>query len=130
MAPTPDGKGYWLATAELTSFHLGDADLVPLTPPGPTVFDQPTVGIAATPGAQGYWLADADGVISAYGAAHSFGSMAGKALAQPIVGITTDPNTSGYSEVAADGGVFSFNAGFYGSAANLHLNAPITAIWD
>jgi hypothetical protein len=37
--------------------------------------------------------------------------------------------TSGYSLVASDGGVFSFgDAGFYGSEAGAHLNAPIVGI--
>ena len=39
---------------------------------------------------------------------------------------TAATSTQGYWLVAADGGVFSFgDAGFYGSMAGTHLNAPV-----
>jgi len=39
-----------------------------------------------------------------------------------------DSATGGYWEVASDGGIFSFDAPFYGSTGNLHLNAPIVGM--
>jgi hypothetical protein len=42
--------------------------------------------------------------------------------------MATDPTTGGYWLVAADGGVFSFNAPFYGSTGNIHLNQAIVGI--
>ncbi len=128
MAPTNDGKGYWLAGAELSVFHLGDATVLTVNSSPSGAVNQPVVGIAASRGAQGYWLVTPDGGVSAFGAAHAFGSMAGKPLAQPIVGMATDPATAGYWEVGADGGVFAFNAGFFGSTGSIHLNAPVTAM--
>ena len=47
----------------------------------------------------------------------------------PVVGMASTPDAGGYWLVASGGGVFSFgNAGFYGSAAPLHLNQPIVGM--
>ncbi len=47
----------------------------------------------------------------------------------PVVGMASTPDGKGYWEVGSDGGVFTYgDAGFYGSAAGLHLNAPVVGM--
>jgi hypothetical protein len=89
----------------------------------------PIVGLASLPDGKGYWLADAQGGVSAHGAAVDLGSMAGQTLNAPIAHIVATPDGRGYWLVAADGGTFAFgDAGFYGSMGGKHLNAPVVDI--
>jgi hypothetical protein len=86
----------------------------------------PVTGITANP-TGGYWLVSADGGVYAFGVPF-LGSAAGVAD-QSVVGIASAPSGTGYWEVSADGGVFSYgSATFYGSAADLHLAAPVVGI--
>ena len=78
---------------------------------------------------QGYWMVGSDGAVFPFGAAPSFGSVAGLPLGAPIVGIASTPDGGGYWEVGADGGVFAFgDATFYGSMGGIHLAQPIVGI--
>jgi hypothetical protein len=127
IASTPDGGGYWVASANGGVFAFGDATFynslagVHLT--------QPIVGIAATPDGRGYWLVASDGGIFAFGDAGYYGSMGGHPLTRPVVGIATTPSGHGYWEVASDGGIFAFgDAGFYGSMGAHWLNKPMVGI--
>jgi hypothetical protein len=87
------------------------------------------IGIATLQDGKGYWEAQSNGAVAAFGAASSFGSMAGASLNSPIVGIAATPDDGGYWLVAADGGVFSFgDANFYGGTGALHLVAPIVGM--
>ena len=43
----------------------------------------------------------------------------------PSLALAADSATGGYWEVATDGGIFSFDAPFFGSTGNIHLNQPI-----
>jgi hypothetical protein len=87
------------------------------------------VGVARTPTAKGGWVAGANGGVSAFGDATSYGSMGGHHLNRPIVGIAATPTGKGYWLVASDGGIFSFgDAGFHGSTGGIHLNRPILAM--
>ena len=54
MAPTPDGKGYWLVAIDGGVFAFGDAGFYGSM--GGTPLNQPIVGMAATPDGKGYWL--------------------------------------------------------------------------
>ncbi|MGA2304265.1 MAG: N-acetylmuramoyl-L-alanine amidase [Acidimicrobiales bacterium] len=54
MAPTPDGKGYWLVAADGGIFTFGDAGFYGST--GALTLNTPVVGMAATPTGNGYWL--------------------------------------------------------------------------
>ncbi|MGH9063164.1 MAG: LppP/LprE family lipoprotein, partial [Acidimicrobiales bacterium] len=117
MAPTPDGKGYWLTDANGDVTPVGDA-----TDYGSIYFHQaggflrqPIVGMAATPDGHGYWLVASDGGIFSYGDATFFGSTGAIHLNQPVVGMAADPATGGYWLAASDGGIFSFGAPFHGS---------------
>ena len=116
-APTPDGRGAWIAAASGAVEVLGDATY--LGSMGGQHLDQPIVGMAATPTGGGYWLVAADGGIFTFGNAPFYGSMGGQHLDQPIVGMAATPTGGGYWLVAADGGIFTLgNAPFYGSGAS------------
>jgi titin len=85
--------------------------------------------MATTPDGKGYWIARADGAVSAFGDAPSYGSLAGSHLNKPIVGMATTPDGKGYWLVASDGGIFAFgDAQFYGSEGGQHLNKPIVGM--
>ena len=92
------------------------------------VLNRPVVGVVADPATGGYWLFASDGGVFSFDAPF-FGSMGGSRVDAAVVGMAATPDGGGYWLTAADGGVFSFgDAKFDGSAANLHLNAPIEAI--
>ena len=61
MAPTSDGKGYWLVAADGGIFAFGDAAFHGST--GAMRLNKPVVGMAPTPDGKGYWLVAADGGI-------------------------------------------------------------------
>jgi hypothetical protein len=124
---TPDGKGYWLASADGGVFTAGDAPFEGSL--GNVALQAPIVAMAATPDGQGYWLAGLDGGVFAFGDAPFLGSMGGTRLNQPIVGMAATPDGKGYWLVAADGGIFSFgDARFFGSTGGMTLNAPIVGM--
>jgi hypothetical protein len=126
-AATPDGKGYWLASADGGVFAVGDAPYEGSL--GNLPLQGPIVAMAATPDGKGYWLAALDGGVFALGDAPFLGSMGAIHLNQPIVGMAATPDGGGYWLVAADGGVFTFgDAGYYGSTGNIRLNEPIVAM--
>jgi hypothetical protein len=126
-AATPDGKGYWLASADGGVFSFGDAPFEGSL--GGLALQGPIIAMAATPDGKGYWLAGLDGGVFSLGDAPFFGSMGGTRLNQPIVGMAATPDGKGYWLVAADGGVFSFgDAQFYGSTGGIDLNDPIVGM--
>jgi hypothetical protein len=90
------------------------------------------VGIAVTPDGQGYWLVQADGGVSAYGDAHSMGSLPAEKVSPtaPIVGIARTYDNKGLWLVGQDGHVYDLgDARSYGllSAAQARL-APIVGM--
>ena len=94
-------------------------------PPPPPV-PSTAVGIAATADGAGYWIAYANGAVSPYGDAGTYGTLGDTVLNAPIDHIVATPDGRGFWLVAADGGIFAEgDAKFYGSAASMHLNAPI-----
>ncbi|HUD08243.1 MAG TPA: hypothetical protein VMQ52_04145 [Candidatus Saccharimonadales bacterium] len=104
IAAMPDGKGYWLANANGTVFHFGDAVAYGSADLGLT---SKVVGIAATPDGKGYWLVTDTGKVYPFGDAGFFGSISGPAI-QTIVGISTTPNGKGYLLVSYTGAVYRF----------------------
>jgi hypothetical protein len=86
-----------------------------------------SAGVAFQP-TQGGWQVSADGVVSEFGGAVSYGSMS-MPLNDPIVGMAATPDGHGYWLVASDGGVFAMgDAGFYGSLGSIRLNRPIVGM--
>ncbi len=85
--------------------------------------------MAVTPNGHGYWVASADGNVTAFGAARSYGSLAGRPLSAPIVGMASTPDGKGYWLAASDGGVFAFgDARFFGSEGGHPLNRPVVGM--
>ncbi len=116
----PPCKGHTLATA---AFNVTSAT--------PSTKGSDFVGIAATVDGQGYWLVQADGTVSAFGDAHSYGSLAsGEASTAKIVGMGRTYDGHGYWLVAADGHVFPFgDAHAYGSTSSTETSqGPVTGI--
>ncbi len=127
IAPTPDGRGYWLAAADGGVFAYGDARFRGSM--GGQPLAKPVVGIAAAPNGQGYWLVASDGGVFAFGDAHFRGSAGGTRLNRPVVGIAAGSDNDSYFLGASDGGVFTYgNARFHGSAGGLKLAAPVVGI--
>jgi hypothetical protein len=110
MAPTPDGRGYWLAQAGGGVFSYGVARFYGSLPGEQVAPAAPITGIAATPDGGGYWLVGADGGVFAFGDAGFYGSLPAEAVdpAGAVVGIAPSPDGKGYWLVGADGGVFAF----------------------
>jgi ribosomal protein L24E len=127
IASTPDGGGYWIASANGGVFSFGDATFYNSL--AGIHLSAPIVGIASTPDGHGYWLVASDGGIFAFGDAGYYGSMGGHPLTRPVVGITATHDGHGYWEVASDGGIFAFgDAPFYGSMGGHPLNKPVVGI--
>ena len=72
MAPSSDGKGYWLVLSGGQVMHIGDAPGLSLTsgtlPPD-------VVSIVPTDDGNGYWLVGSDGGIASFGDAPYLGSL-------------------------------------------------------
>jgi hypothetical protein len=127
-APSPDGKGYFLAAADGAVTVSGDArfhgDAANLH------LAAPIVGIAVDPATGGYWLLGADGGVFSYDAPY-FGSTGSEHLHAPAVGMEATPDGRGYRFVASDGGIFDYgDARFHGSEGGSPLNAPIVEMAD
>jgi hypothetical protein len=113
MAPTADGGGYWLVTANGSVYNFGDA--ANFGSPAALHLATPIVGMAPTVDSGGYWLFVSGGGIFNYGDAGFFGS-AGGLHASPIVAVTPTDDGQGYWLLAQGGGVFSYgDAGFSGA---------------
>jgi hypothetical protein len=119
----------------------GAGGVVPPTPPTacpdplPVPVSGSAVGVAAMQASlgsktcHGYWVATRSGSVTAVGAAHFFGDLAGHHLAAPIVSITPAPDGGGYYLVGSDGGVYAFgDAHFAGSTGAMHLTKPIVGM--
>jgi SpoIID/LytB domain protein len=77
-------------------------------------------------GDNGYWIVGADGSVTNFGSAPTYGSMAGQKLNGPVVAMAPSADQAGYWLVGSDGGIFSFgDAAFYGSTGKLRLNRPV-----
>jgi N-acetylmuramoyl-L-alanine amidase len=127
MAPTPDGKGYWLVAADGGIFTFGDAAFYGSE--GGVALHEPIVGMAPTPDGKGYWLVAADGGIFTFGDAAFYGSTGALTLNSPVVGMAPTPDGKGYWLVAADGGIFTFgDATFYGSEGGTQLATSVVGM--
>lgn len=74
IAPTKDGKGYFIVERNGRVFNLGDAKVAE---PGNRVAT-PVVGIAGNPTGAGYWLVSSNGTVTAAGTSKRFPLSAGK----------------------------------------------------
>ena len=65
MAPTPDGKGYWLVASDGGIFNFGDAAFDGSAAGGPAL--DPAERVVASPSGEGYWVEDQNGTAYAFG---------------------------------------------------------------
>ena len=123
MAPTANGKGYWLVANDGGVFGFNAPFFGSL---GAMHLNAPIIGMAATPTGKGYWLVAQDGGVFTFGDAQFYGSTGAMHLNAPVTQLIPGPKGKGYWLMATDGGVFTFgNARFFGSMGATHLNAPV-----
>ena len=113
LAPTPDGRGYWLVGSDGRVTTHGDAPVLDVAagtrPPAPVV------GIAAAPRGDGYWLASGDGQVTAAGDARGVGA-AGRPSPGDVAAIAAAPPGRGFwlaspaGRVTAVGGAVTYPA--------------------
>jgi SpoIID/LytB domain protein len=78
---------------------------------------------------RGYLIVAANGAVYPFGAARSYGSMAGHQLNAPVLALAPTPDAAGYWLIASDGGIFTFgDAHFYGSTGAIRLNRPVVGM--
>ena len=106
MAPTPDGKGYWLVASDGGIFSYGDAAFYGST--GAIHLAQPIVGMAPTPDGKGYWLVASDGGIFNFGDAGFSGSAAGAGSLDPAEKVVADHSGQGYWVEEQNGTAYGF----------------------
>jgi subtilisin family serine protease len=127
MAATPDGRGYWLASAAGQVYAFGDARAY--GSPVNIHLAAPVVGVVSTPDGRGYWLVARDGGVFAYGDATYYGSLAKARPAQAIVGMALAPAGRGYWLAGAKGKVWAFGSASALAVSNAgDLGAPVVAI--
>ena len=100
MAPTPDGRGYWLVASDGGVFTFGDAAFYGST--GSIALNRPIVGMAPTPDGQGYWLVASDGGVFTFGDAGFYGSTA-SSPGDPVERLVPTPSGHGYWVVQQNG---------------------------
>jgi YVTN family beta-propeller protein len=118
IAGSPDGKGYFVATADGDVTAFGD-----VTSHGDLstkhIARSDVVAIVTTQDANGYWLIGADGEVYSFGDATFYGDLLH--LQKPVhvtnvVGMVPSLGDRGYFLLGSDGGVFAFGSThFYGS---------------
>jgi hypothetical protein len=106
MSATPDGKGYYLVSANGGVFSFGDAYFLGSEP---GQLPAPIVGIVTFPGVNGegggYWEVGAGGAVYPFGIAKSYSSMSSTS---PIVAMASSSHGLGYWLAAANGHVWDF----------------------
>jgi hypothetical protein len=127
----PVGPGRYEFTAAPCKGHVLATGSFQVTSATPATKGSDYVAIVATVDGQGYWLAQADGTVSAFGDAHSYGSLTSdEASTAKIVGMGRTYDGHGYWLVAGDGHVFPFgDAHSYGSASSTQTSrGPVTSM--
>jgi hypothetical protein len=146
IVPTPDRGGYWIVNPLGGGKVLAFGDAADLGQPSDAYantfsFMQPgLVGLLPSPTGHGYLAIESNGdIVITEGDAMAHGTPPAEPQCTYFgpnpcpfslyVGGASTPSGQGYWVVNSDGAVFAFgDAGFFGSVANLHLNAPITAM--
>ena len=126
IAPTADGKGYWLVAADGGVFAFGDAPFHGSM--GGTPLNRPVVGIAADGATGGYWEVATDGGIFAFGAPF-FGSTGSLALVQPVNAMATTADFQGYQLRGVGRRDLRLRGReFHGSMGGQPLQAPVVGM--
>jgi hypothetical protein len=130
--PTKPGR-YQLVAGSCRGHVVAQASFRVTSGSPPALSHDYFVGIVTTIDGQGYWLVRADGAVSAFGDAHSYGSpSASQAQASGgVVGMARTYDAHGYWLATADGAVFNLgDAHAYGSLAakRTKSSGPIVGI--
>ena len=125
LAPTADGKGYWLVGTDGGIFAFGDANSTARweasTSTSPWWAWPPTTHRRLLDGRS-------DGGVFSFNAPF-YGSAGNLVLNEPIDGMASTPNGHGYWMVGWDGAIFAYgNARFHGSTGGQPLNAPMVGM--
>jgi hypothetical protein len=118
ISATADDRGYYLLGADGSIYAFGDAKAQSAHAPAGSV------AIASDP-AGGFWVVGANGAVTGFGGAPSFGSLPGIGISPnlPIVGLVPTSNGGGYTLIGSDGGVFTFgNASYVGSLPGIGVD--------
>ncbi|HET9058419.1 MAG TPA: hypothetical protein VFN61_00745 [Acidimicrobiales bacterium] len=112
IAPTPDGGGYWVVTANGDVYSFGDASQFCAGQICPSLDSVPAAGaqvvaVAADPTGYGYWLVGADGTVYPEGGAPDNGSLTSPTSSAPVVSMAATADGAGYWLATADGTVYS-----------------------
>lgn len=127
VAPTPDGRGYWMVGADGGVFAFGDARFAGSFAHAVRTPTKVFAGIAPTPDGAGYWLLAVDGAVYPFGDARSYGEPSH--LARAAVAIVSTPSGRGYWVASADGHVHAYgDARSFGDDAARLLAAPVVAM--
>jgi len=116
MAPTNDGRGYWLLASDGGVFSFGSARFHGST--GAMTLAAPVISMAVDPNGKGYWLLGGDGGVFSFGVPF-WGSVPGLGLCGRANAIELRPTSDGrgYYALGDTGGIYTFgNAWFRGAA--------------
>ena len=94
MAPTHDGKGYWLVASDGGIFSFGDANFYGSA--GGSNLPDGAVGMVASPDGGGYLIATENGVVLPYGDAQAFGGLSLDPTATQISAVIGNNQGTGY----------------------------------
>ncbi|MCL2393226.1 MAG: CHAP domain-containing protein, partial [Acidimicrobiaceae bacterium] len=108
MAPTKDGRGYWLVAADGGIFSFGDARFYGSLG-ADTNLPAGIVGMAPTPDGKGYLLVGNGGGVYAFGDAVYRGQSSAIQPTEVITGIATTPDGLGYWLLEPDAFPVAFN---------------------
>ena len=105
IAPSFDGKGYWIVQGGGEVIAYGDAPKLGQLGRG----HPPVDGIAVTPDGLGYWLVCGDGEVDAFGDAPDLGGNNTAVPRPPISAVVADPAGLGYWLLDAEAFPVSLN---------------------
>ena len=113
MAPTSNGRGYWMVASDGGIFAFGDAAFEGSM--GSPHLNRPVVAMAATQDGKGYWLvASTEDLRLRRRSIRRIARV--EPAPSPIVNMTPTPDNNGYWLVSKDGTVYGFgDAGHDGS---------------
>jgi hypothetical protein len=77
MAPTANGKGYWLIAEDGGMFTFGNAAYRGSLPGYGECTQRHALAMAATKTGLGYWVLEANGTVDTFGDAYNYGSPTG-----------------------------------------------------
>ncbi|HET9061083.1 MAG TPA: hypothetical protein VFN61_14280 [Acidimicrobiales bacterium] len=125
IAPTGDGRGYWVATSSGRIFAFGDARKWRLVAPALRSGEH-VVSLSASPYRDGYWEGTSVGRLLAPRSVHRPGSVTPLGSGHPVVAVVAAPRGSGYWVLGADGEVLAL-AGerAYGGATAVSRRGPV-----